>query len=83
MNRDEALALLNEDTQSQSLIGHALSVEAAMRHYAGRLEGDVDPVPIQETAPARPPLQRAVAVGKRRGGIPVRGICHRPGFSAV
>ena len=42
MNRDEALALLKEYTQSQSLIGHALSVEAAMRHYAGRLGGDVD-----------------------------------------
>ena len=42
MNRDEALALLEEYTQSQSLIGHALSVEAAMRHYAGRLGGDVE-----------------------------------------
>jgi len=42
MNRDEALALLKEYTQFQSLIGHALSVEAAMRHYAGRLGGDVD-----------------------------------------
>jgi putative nucleotidyltransferase with HDIG domain len=42
MNRDEALALLKEYTQSQSLIGHALSVEAAMRHYAGRLGGDVE-----------------------------------------
>ena len=42
MNRDEAFLLLNEYTQSKSLIGHALSVEAAMRHYAGRLEGDVD-----------------------------------------
>jgi len=42
MNRDEAFLLLNEHTKSKSLIGHALSVEAAMRHYAGRLEGDVD-----------------------------------------
>ena len=42
MNRDEALALLKEYTQSQSLIGHALSVEAAMRHYAGRLGGEVE-----------------------------------------
>ena len=42
MNRDEAFLLLNEYTQSKSLIGHALSVEAAMRHYAGRLEGDVE-----------------------------------------
>ncbi len=37
MNRDEAFLLLNEHTKSKSLIGHALSVEAAMRHYAGRM----------------------------------------------
>ena len=42
MNRDEALVLLKEYTQSESLIGHALSVEAAMRHYADRLEGDTE-----------------------------------------
>jgi len=34
MTRDDALALLKEYTQSESLIKHALSVEAAMRHYA-------------------------------------------------
>jgi len=33
-SRDEALALLNEYTQSESLIKHALSVEAALRWYA-------------------------------------------------
>jgi putative nucleotidyltransferase with HDIG domain len=42
MNRDEAYSLLTEYTQSESLIGHALSVEAAMRHYAERLEGNAD-----------------------------------------
>ena len=42
MNRDEAFTLLKEYTQSKSLIGHALSVEAAMRHYAERLEGDTE-----------------------------------------
>ncbi len=42
MDRDEAFALLKEYTQSQSLIGHALSVEATMQHYARRLEGDVN-----------------------------------------
>ena len=40
MNRNDALQLLKEFTQSDSLIKHALAVEAAMRHYAGRLGGD-------------------------------------------
>ena len=35
MTRDEAWALLNEYTKNESLVRHALSVEAAMRHYAG------------------------------------------------
>src|SRR5262249_1313362 len=34
MTRDEALALLREYTQSESLIKHALAVEAALRHLA-------------------------------------------------
>ena len=42
MTRDQALSLLREFTQSASLIKHALAVEAAMRHYAGRLGGDVE-----------------------------------------
>ena len=37
MNRDEALALLKEHTKSESLIKHALAVEAAMRYHAARL----------------------------------------------
>ena len=36
MNREEALAILKQYTQSESLIKHALAVEAAMRHYAMR-----------------------------------------------
>jgi putative nucleotidyltransferase with HDIG domain len=36
MTRDQAMALLKEFTKSESLIKHALAVEAAMRHYAGR-----------------------------------------------
>jgi putative nucleotidyltransferase with HDIG domain len=37
MSRSEALALLREYTQSESLIKHALAVEAAMQHHAERL----------------------------------------------
>ncbi len=42
MTRDEILSLLKEYTQSESLIKHALAVEAAMRHYAARFGGDVE-----------------------------------------
>ena len=38
MNREQAWKLLNEYTQNEALIKHALAVEAAMRHYA-RLTG--------------------------------------------
>jgi putative nucleotidyltransferase with HDIG domain len=42
MQRSEAWALLNEWTTSKGLINHALSVEAAMRAYAGRFGEDED-----------------------------------------
>lgn len=42
VNRDSAWALLTEYTQNESLIRHALAVEAAMRHYAGLYEEDVE-----------------------------------------
>jgi putative nucleotidyltransferase with HDIG domain len=42
MTRDEALSLLKEYTKSESLIKHALSVEAAMRHYAAHFGENVD-----------------------------------------
>ena len=42
MNRDEALALLKEYTKSESLIKHALSVEAAVRHYAAHFGENVE-----------------------------------------
>jgi putative nucleotidyltransferase with HDIG domain len=40
MNRSDALTLLREYTQSQSLIKHMLAVEAAMRAYARKLGED-------------------------------------------
>ena len=42
MNRDEAWALLNEYTKSESLLKHALAVDAAMRHYAAKLGEDAE-----------------------------------------
>jgi putative nucleotidyltransferase with HDIG domain len=42
MTRDQALALLKEFTRSESLIKHALAVEAAMRHYAVMFDADPD-----------------------------------------
>src|SRR6516165_9105280 len=40
MTRDQALALLKEHTKSDSLIKHALAVEAAMKGYAIQFGGD-------------------------------------------
>lgn len=40
MNRMEALQLVQEHVNSESLIRHMLSVEAAMRFYAKKLEQD-------------------------------------------
>jgi putative nucleotidyltransferase with HDIG domain len=42
LTRDDALALMQEHTQSPSLRQHMLAVEAAMRAYAARLGGDPD-----------------------------------------
>ena len=42
MTRDQALALLKKFTQSESLIKHALAVEAAMRRYAAHSGADVE-----------------------------------------
>jgi putative nucleotidyltransferase with HDIG domain len=42
MTRDEAWSLLNEYTKSESLIKHALGVEAAMRHYAEHFREPVE-----------------------------------------
>lgn len=42
MTRDQALLLLKEFTQSDSLIKHALAVDAAMRYYAAQLGQDVE-----------------------------------------
>jgi putative nucleotidyltransferase with HDIG domain len=40
MNRDEAWTLLNEYTKSESLLKHALAVEAAVRGYARKFGED-------------------------------------------
>src|SRR2546425_1319306 len=43
MNRDDAWALLTEYTKSESLLKHALAVEAAVRGYARKFgESDVE-----------------------------------------
>ncbi len=42
MTREEGWNLLNEFTRSESLLKHALAVEAAMRHYAPRFNADVE-----------------------------------------
>ena len=42
MNRTEALALMEQHTQSPALRRHMLAVEAAMRAYAGTYGGDAD-----------------------------------------
>ena len=43
MNRQEALSLMQEHTQSASLRQHMLAVEAAMRSYAGKFGEDPEP----------------------------------------
>ncbi|MCX8109282.1 MAG: HDIG domain-containing protein [Verrucomicrobiae bacterium] len=42
MTRDEAWSILTEFTKSDSLLKHAIAVEAAMRHYAVHFGQDVE-----------------------------------------
>jgi putative nucleotidyltransferase with HDIG domain len=42
MNRDDAWALLTEYTKSESLLKHAMAVEAAVRGYARKFGGNED-----------------------------------------
>jgi putative nucleotidyltransferase with HDIG domain len=42
MNREQAWSLVTEYTESDSLRRHMLSVESAMRAYAGKLGGDAN-----------------------------------------
>src|SRR5213082_1430180 len=42
LSRDEAWTLLTDWTTSESLLRHMLAVEAAMRAYAPRFDGDVE-----------------------------------------
>ena len=43
MTRDEALALVREYVKNEGLVRHMLSVEAAMRFYAGKFGEDPEP----------------------------------------
>ncbi|HZS91310.1 MAG TPA: HD domain-containing protein [Chloroflexota bacterium] len=40
MTRDEGLSILNEYIKNPALVGHCLGVEAALRAYAPRYDGD-------------------------------------------
>jgi putative nucleotidyltransferase with HDIG domain len=40
MNRDDALAIVNEYVSNENLIRHMLAVEAAMRYYAEKFDQD-------------------------------------------
>ena len=42
MTRDEGLALVREYIKNEGLVRHCLAVEAAMRAYAPRYDGDVE-----------------------------------------
>ncbi|MBE3066201.1 MAG: HDIG domain-containing protein [Chloroflexi bacterium] len=42
MTRDEALALVREYVKNDNLVKHMISVEAAMRFYAGKFDEDVE-----------------------------------------
>jgi putative nucleotidyltransferase with HDIG domain len=42
MNRDQALAIVNEFVENENLIRHMLAVEAAMRFYADKFGEDED-----------------------------------------
>lgn len=42
MTRDEALAIVREFIKNEALVRHCLAVEAAMRAYAPRFDGDAE-----------------------------------------
>ncbi len=42
MNRVEGLAMVREYVKNEGLVRHMLSVEAAMRHYAQKMDQDVE-----------------------------------------
>ena len=77
MTRDDAWGLLNEYTKSDSLIKHALAVEAAMRHYAAHFNENVDAWGITgllhdfdyERWPHRPEHTREGAIILRTRGV--------------
>ena len=52
MNRDEAWQLLTEYTKSDSLLKHAMAVEAALRGYARQLGEDEEACSMISTTSA-------------------------------
>jgi len=42
MHREEALEIVREHVKNENLVRHMLAVEAAMRFYAQKLDGDVE-----------------------------------------
>ena len=42
MTRNEALAIVHEFIKNENLVKHMLSVEAAMRFYAKKLDQDIE-----------------------------------------
>src|SRR2546421_155226 len=69
MTRDEAWNLLNEFTKSESLIKHALAVEAAMRHYAAHFSENVETWGMTASSVKKKMKQKSFAAAVKREDI--------------
>src|SRR5256885_833532 len=99
MNRAEALALMQEHTQSAGLRQHMLAVEAALRAYAEKLGADPEPwgvvgllhdldyerSPIEAHAPTEDPPSWGVRLLREKGppGASGRAILGHAGYTGV